>query len=301
MIKTVKVTNHRNESFTFNLRHPYGSGMFIASIDGLGPVKAIVNVSEQSTDDGGRFNSARLEKRNIVFTIGYFEEPTIEEARLKSYKYFPIKQEIKLEFDMGTKIVQTRGIVEANAPDIFSRQAATQISVVCPDPYFYSIGGQTTTLAGVESMFHFPFSNESLTENLIILSENRTTQSQSLLYKGDFDIGIQINIHATDTVTNLTIYNLTTKESMSIDTQKLVELTGQGIINGDDILISTDRFSKFITLIRGGEHYNIINALGKDTDWFKLIKGENVFVYTTDVGAADVEFRITNKTAYEGI
>ena len=45
----------------------------------------------------------------------------------------------------------------------------TQISIVCPDPYFYSAGPDgtnTTIFYGVEPLFEFAFSNESLTESL---------------------------------------------------------------------------------------------------------------------------------------
>ena len=136
MIKKIKVTNYLGEQLLLDLKNPQSSGMFISNIEGLGPVKSEVNIAEASTTDGGQFSSARLNVRNIVITLGFLLAPTVEEVRIKSYKYFPVKKKIKLLFETDTRTLEIMGYVESNEPVIFAKQQTAQISILCPDPYF---------------------------------------------------------------------------------------------------------------------------------------------------------------------
>lgn len=97
------------------------------------------------------------------------------------------------------------------------------------------------------------------------------------------------------------IYNTETKEVMKIDTVKLQKLTGKGVVASDDIVINTSKGDKSITLIREGVSYNILNCLDKNTDWFTLAKGDNIFAFTADSGVTNLQFRIENKVIYEGV
>jgi hypothetical protein len=304
MIKSVTVTNYIGESIKLELRFPEKSGFLIQEISGLGPSKANINSTELSTTDGSVYNSSRLNSRNIVLTLKLMAKPTVEDIRQLSYKYFPIKKRLKLTIETDNRICETYGYVESNEPNIFSNLESTQISIVCPDPYFYSAGedGNTVTiLSGIESIFEFPFSNESYDENVINISEVITSRSQSIEYNGDSEIGISIYIHAIGTVNNLIIYNLTTRENMRIDNSRLVSLTGSGIIEGDDIFIRTVKGQKSITLLRNGIFTNIINCLGVNANWFQLSKGSNVFMFDAEEGRTNLYFRIENQTVYEGV
>ena len=88
---------------------------------------------------------------------------------------------------------------------------------------------------------------------------------------------------------------------MSIDTEKLARITGSGIIAGDDIIISTVKRNKSIYLLRNGIRTNILNCLDRDADWFQLSKGDNLFAYTVEDGLENLQFRIENRTIFEGV
>ena len=90
MIKSITATNYLGESIKMELARPEKSGFIVHSISGLGPGKAYINTTEVSTDDGGLFNSARLPSRNIVLGLMFMWKDSIEEARHRSYKYFPL-------------------------------------------------------------------------------------------------------------------------------------------------------------------------------------------------------------------
>ena len=304
MIKSVTITNHLDESIKLDLFNPEESGFIIKSIEGLGPVKANINFKELATNDGSIDNSARLSSRNIVMSLQFMESPTIEETRLKSYKYFPIKRNIKFLIETDSRICETIGRVETNVPTIFSNAEGCQISILCPNPYFYSAGengANQTIFYGTEPLFEFPFSNESLTEDLIEFGsiENRT--EGTIYYDGDAEIGITIQIHAVGEAEGLVIYNTKTREIMRINDDKLKSLMGSGIQAGDEITITTSRGEKGIYMLRSGVTTNILNSLEKPIKWFQLSKGDNTFAYTASSGLTNLQFRIENKVIYEGV
>lgn len=307
MIYSIVVTNYLGDRIKLELRKPETSGFLIKSITGLGPAKANVNTTEVSTNDGSLFNSARLSQRNIVLDMVFINTvygESIEDLRQKSYKYFPLKKSVELTIETDNRYVKTTGYVESNEPNIFSSQEGTQISIICPDPYFYSAGedgNNVTNFYTIDPMFEFPFSNESLDEPLLVFGEIQIKTEGVITYYGDSEIGVMIYIHAIGPATNINIYNTETREVMRINTDKISSLTGKGIVASDDIVINTAKGEKSITLIREGVSYNILNCLDKNTDWFTLVKGDNIFAFTADSGVTNLQFRVENKVIYEGV
>ena len=307
MIYSIVVTNYLGDRSKLELGKPDVSGFLIKSITGLGPAKANVNTTEVSTNDGSLFNSARLSQRNIVLDMVFINTvygESIEDLRQKSYKYFPLKKSVELTIETDNRYVKTTGYVESNEPNIFSSQEGTQISIICPDPYFYSAGedgNNVTNFYSIDPIFEFPFSNESLDEPLLVFGEIQIKTEGVITYHGDSEIGVMIYIHAIGPATNINIYNTETREVMRINTEKISSLTGKGIVASDDIVINTAKGEKSITLIREGVSYNILNCLDKNTDWFTLAKGDNIFAFTADSGVTNLQFRVENKVIYEGV
>lgn len=304
MIEYVKITNYLGEELVMELRNPEKSGFLIFNMTGIGPEKAEIRTTDIVTADGGVFNSARLPSRNPVISIRFFswEGKTVEEIRQESYKYFPIKKPLTLLIKTGNRVGEIEGYVESNEPVIFSRETHTQLSIICPYPYFHSAGPDNVTIFyGVEPMFEFPFSNESLKEPLLIMGEIRNRTEEVVRYDGDAEVGITIIIDAIGDVKNVIIHNVLTRETMRINTDRLTTMTGSGIIAGDRIIIVTIQGRKSITLLRKGMYTNILNALDRGADWFQLAKGDNIFAFEAESGTVNLQFRIENKTLYEGM
>lgn len=304
MIRAITFTNYLGDSIRLDLARPEESGFIVKSMTGLGPGKASINTTEVATNDGSLFNSSRMPSRNIVISLGYMWNNTIEEARQLSYKYFPIKKKITVLIETDNRMAEIEGYVESNDPTIFSSDEGSDISIICPNPFFYSAGQDginTTIFYGVEALFEFPFSNESLTENLLEMGEIKNDTERVVVYNGDAEIGVTITIHAIGEADTITIYNTGTREVMRIDTDKLEKFTGSGIVAGDEIVICTVKGNKSITLLRSGKTTNILNCLDKDADWFQLTKGDNIFAYTAEYGGTNLQFRIENQIIYEGV
>lgn len=304
MIKSVTVTNYLGDKMVLDLFNPKISGFAVEDITGLGPAKATINTTEVPTDDGSLYNSSRLNERNIVMSLRFDWIPLIEDARHKTYKYFPLKKKLNLVFETDRRIVQTDGYVESNEPDIFSNAEGCTISIICPDPGFYPYGDDAITRTPfhvITPLFEFPFENDSLTEPMLEFGNIEKYVARSIWYDGDEEVGIKLILHALGSVRNLTFRNARTREVMRLDTDKLQKLTGQGFVAGDDIIISTVRGEKGATLIRNGVSTNILNCISRDADWFKLAKGENVFTYEAEDGRDNLQITIENRTIYAGV
>lgn len=306
MIKSISVTNFRDETILLELDNPYGHGLVVESVTGLGPAKANINTTELATSDGSIYNSARVTSRNIVITFRFLpdsETQLIETVRQRTYKYFPLKKPITLTVETDHRIGVIQGYVESNEPDIFQKEEKAQVSIVCPSPYFY-VPDSTITLNGVESSFYFPFSNESLTEDHLIFGNIVSSISTEYIYDGDIDSGVIFHIHTVDNVEDILLYNMATRERMNITTGVIGSITNDGnehLISGDDVYLSTISGDRYIYLVRGGKQYNILPALPKMTDWIRIIKGSNVFGYTANFGKSDTIIEVFTNVLYEGM
>lgn len=302
MIYSVTVTNYRGDSLKLELARPQDSGFVITGITGLGPGKANINTSEVSTNDGAFFNSSRVPSRNIVISVKYLFKETIEDARQTSYKYFPLKRKVTLLIETDNRSAEIEGYVESNEPDIFSKEEGADISIVCPNPFFYDAFTTTrTSFSGISPAFEFPFSNESLTENLLEFSIIQDVADRVIVYEGDQETGVTIYIYANGEAGDITIYNVDTQETMYVYSSLIEKLTGTGITAGDEIQICTVKGQKSVRLIRAGQTTNILNCINRDADWFQLAKGNNTFAYAATEGRNNLRVEIENRIVYEGI
>lgn len=301
MINSIKITNHLGETITLEMRFPEKSGFLIRNIDGLGPPKANINTSELAAKDGSIFESARTMARNIVLFLNFLHFPTIEQTRLNSYKFFPIKRKVRITIESDTRVCLTEGYIESNEPDIFSSQEGSNISILCPDSYLYSDDIAVTSFSTVDPLFQFPFANNSLTDPLLEQGDINLNTERNIPYYGDVPIGFTAYIKASGAVHDLRITNSKSGEYIELDGDKIDSITGSDIVDGDNIIISTVRGNKFVLLQRGATFYNILNALGKNPVWFELDRGDNIFVLSAANGIENLELRIENQVAYEGI
>lgn len=178
------------------------SGLLITSIDGLGPVKGTINMVDLPTTDGGVFNSARLSTRNIVIKGLFTNATSIEDARLLSYKYFPVKKKVHLKIVTDNRTVETDGYVESNEPVIFDQGCGCQISILCENPYFNG--------------------------DEIVSSFNASESPKSIIYTGDSDTGIEMSFDLGPTDDIMASYRVTkievTKDgdkTMGLDMSKM--------------------------------------------------------------------------------
>lgn len=259
----------------------------LLQVTGLTPPTAVINTSKVATTDGSKFNSSSLDTRNIVLTIA--PRGNVEGSRINLYKCFKSKQYIKLHLINGRRKVWIEGYIDNMDGDLYSNPQIIQVSIICPDPYFKDENEENTKFSDVMGAFTFPFSVGSEGVELSTISG----YSERNIYNGsDDEVGTVIELMATGAVTDPTIYNLTTGESITIEYEMSV---------GDKIIINTRRGEKSVKAIVKGIESNIINSMTRASKWLTLLAGDNICTYTCVSGAENLIVNINYQSIYEGV
>lgn len=307
MLKSVTVTNHLGKSITLELMNPEESGFYVVGITGLDPPKADISMSDIAAYDGSVFNSSRVSSRNIVISL-LFPETKVEHYRHESYRYFPIKRNVTLDFVTDTRQLSISGYVESNEVGIFSKRQGCQVSILCPDPWFYNTINSSAeqTLSKVERLFEFEDLGNGNTWIKGITSEssyeiefsNIIRNSSGIVnYEGDIEVGVTLRFRAFGTTGDVNIYK--GYDRLTISSSVVNRITGSPIQAGDEIIVTTHQGKKSARLLRNGKYINILSAIDKKSVWLKVSKGENEFVFTTVTSSGELSFSI--QTLYEGI
>lgn len=377
MIKTVTVTNYVGDSITIDMRNPRNSlipegyEFLISNIEGLDPPNASINISNMATGDGGYFNSARLNTRNIILTIIPVDEPPvdwekengewkwvrktsprtypdIQSARRAIYKYFPVKKPVTLLFDTDSKDISGRyikasinGYVEDDNASIFGTTlASSQISIVCPDPYFHSIVsdeleftygvkpniffGSNLRISDLEDYMDndehdadgaspgaFPFGGIYLNRTPVLRNKGfvfckridaESSSTGIFGYDGDTDTGVIVYLRIVGgSPGNITVANATDNTTMTIDVEKIRYLTGHALMPDDVVIIDTHRGKKSVTLYRNGVYLNVLGCLSRNSDWITLKQGPNIMSFSAASGQQYVKVTFESEMLYEGL
>lgn len=304
MIKSSTIYNELGEFIDLELAKPSSDGISVREITGLGPVKGDIHTVKVAGTPGVKVNSTSVGNRNLVFSLGFETARDVEEARQKTYKYFPVGQKVRVILRSGLRTVRTTGYVESNEPDIFDPDVTTKISIICEDAYFYDAtdkGVVKTLFYAVEKNFEFPMENKSLTEKTIELGKIQTIFEKTVAYTGDVSVGVTITITVSGDLGDITVYNPDRNESIILKSTKVQEQLGQGFMAGDTITINTRNGMKAVTLTRGGVNYNIMNARDRSSAWLRFYRGNNKFAYAASYGSANMQMSIESHILYEGI
>ena len=300
MLEKVTVTNHLGETYDLPLRTPDESGFIIGSITGLNPPNANVNFTDSATLDGGWYNSARVSRRNIVFTLIYLPHASIEECRHKSYRVFPIKEKVKLTFTTDERVLVTEGYVETNEATVFSQNAGTRISILCPKPFFESSAVAEMDFGTVTGVFEFPFSNEDLNIPLLELSSYSTEHEIHVDYEGEIDVGAIFTLDFYGPVGDISIGDLD-GHLMLLDVSRIADNTGTAIGAGDRIIINTIPGEKKVELIRSGRTIPIFYCINRYFQWLEIHPGENTMYYQAVSGIDNLRLTLTYPIYYQGM
>ena len=314
MIKSVTVTNYRGDSLEMPLEWPNPSGLLISKIDGITPGNVQVNSQDFAVLDGGVYNSSRMQTRNITIEFYYgrgsqvadVDNHDVETSRHIAYRYFPVKTQVRLDFLTDERSLSIWGYVEGNDTDIFSEHEKGQVSIVCPDPYFYEQSMIAFELGSSTKEFEFPFSNESLVNPLICFGDYGPKSMYEINYNGDIEVGAVIRVHFLEnqTVPELTIYDVSHNKKLVLNFAKIKANTGvDTILRYGDIVFSSVRGEKDIYYERYGKKTSIIGAFDvMNFPWMYLTPGENIFGYDAEEEYLD-EFSVTieHRGAYGGV
>lgn len=104
----------------------------ITKIDGLGPTTAAINTTQIGLNPGARFDSAHVDYRNIV--IEFYIVSNVSDNLNELYSV--IQTGTKTTFQFKNKLIC--GHIESVEIDRTSNPVKGQISLICPNPAFYT-------------------------------------------------------------------------------------------------------------------------------------------------------------------
>ncbi len=263
-----------------------------SKVEGLSPPPGTISTSGYAGMDGSYLNNAFIEKRNVVISLE-MRGVDIEKRRHQLYKVVKPSRYVKIYYKTAGIDVYTEGYVETCEVDNFEELTTGQISILCPDIYWYSVFQEIVDYSLIRGIFTFPFPNERNPEPFVLGQYNYDRMLVIENAGDETGFILQIEGVSKDEVAarSPTIYNA--------DTDEYLQIKGD-ILNGDIITITTKTGNKTITLERGGVKENIINRLVSGSTWFMLREGKNRF-YLRGTGLNNLKVKLIHTNAYLGV
>lgn len=291
MIQSVEIENFLGEHVECVLTNPFGHGLNITNISGLGPEAINLVTQDLAIIDGSVYSTQRKSERNIVITYRFIEAPDIETVRHRTYDLFGLGRWVKLTFNTDHRSLWIEGFVESNEPDIFSDGETSQVSIICPDPWFRANIQNKATLLGVEDSepCGFEFVTDygfEMADRICFSERTRKTYSSedempeyrySVYNEGDRDVGFVLRFVCKQEthLSHAYVINNTTGQMMTLhcSNYRLYK-------PGDIYQINTIPAYKMISIYELGSDntYKITPALNdivRDFSWPTLRKGHN--------------------------
>ena len=260
------------------------SNMAVTNIDGLNPMPGTINMDDNAGADGSIFNSARAQNRSITITLKQFESDaydfdrnyiakTMEATRRKIYMLFPLKKKVRLTFETDTRTYYIDGFVETINSDYFGDLEGTQVTVVCPDPYF---------------KVEWPNGGFSLLESGKPYEIDMSPNNQSHFYGLDHNIPMII-----------TVYIREPTDYIAEDGEKVSFLIGRGLSSDVMEYMEISRVN-----VEAGDKF-VINTKTRTVDWIgtrnaKIIYRNGLpFVSFNEISSIDYyEYYIPGQNPY---
>lgn len=269
-----KIQNASGEMLTLTQNE---SRFQVISITGLNPAPAQVNTTAIAGMDGAKFNSAKLNIRNIVIILHLCGD--VEGNRQTLYRYFRTRESCTFYFQNANRDVSISGYVETVECNLFENGETMQISIVCPFPYFAAVKETIADISKSAAAFYFPFAiNIGSPVPVSTYVSNRVAN----VFNGtDAETGATMEIDIdTENVQSVTVTNVASGDFLTVN---------YTFKPGDRVAVSTYKGKKSITLYRNDEATNIFGALQKGSTFFQLGIGDNLYSFkAVNQSGADV-------------
>lgn len=246
----------------------------IRNIEGLGPAKASVNTSPIGSVDGDSYVGSKVGSRNIVLTLHPNPDWVnwmISDLRDLFYKYFLPKMPTRLVFESDNRPpVEISGYVETVEPTPFSRDPETQISIICPYPYFTTVD---------------PF----------ILTGVSTDMPLEIEYDGSVETGINVEIsHSLTPIPTLLGVQIG-------DPSESYFRVAASVSSSMYLSMSSLPGQKYVQNIAQGSGVitNLLSKVQEGSEWPNLQPGLNQFSVVGDKGVQD--WRLTYFERFGGL
>lgn len=290
-MRSITCTNKSGISCTF------GEGGFspflLAGADGLYSKLMDVNTSSTTGVDGSVYHSSSLKQRNIVLSLKdignysenrdflnmLFEEKTFGELLIRDEG-----KERKIEY-----------IVEKVTSDGDNAYRTHQVSLICPDPYFYDLYDHSFMMAAFVPAFSFAHAFTAAKEEFGYRQKEKIKViNNELSVDGT---GMTIRITCNGSVKNPSITRVEDHAHISIGTTA----KPLSLVAGDVVTVTTESGNKKVTLTHDGTVSSINQYLSEDSTFLQLSRGTNSIGYSADEGVDSMIIGISYRQRYTSV
>lgn len=292
-MRSIKCTN-KTTGISITFGEDKFSPFFLATADGLYLSKNNLYISDNTMTDGGTFQGAVANKRNIVLYV-------MENPQSPNFVYDQYNRDLLYNLfrkgEAGTLVYTENGqsrMIEYYAESVKRANKGSRlfsISLICPNPMFRDEQDHNVSMANWIDQFEFIHEFVEEGEELAYRSSERLVNIVNDVAANN--IGLTITITATGTVTNPSITH--------VETEKVITLGSTAnpftMLRGDVLVITTATNNKHIRLTRGGVTTEVNEYMTEDSEFIQLMFGNNNIAYDASVGE---EYMVVNiKYAYE--
>lgn len=278
---SLSVRNERGETLSLTENKNYT----VTKITGLTAAGCTINTSAVAGQDGERFHSSRINKRNIVITV--LPEYPVDQNRINLYRFFSGKGTVRLFYKNRFRDVYIDGYVETLEGDLFSMREEIQISVLCPDPFFVKRGEEAgkISFSPIIPLTEFPYSPpmEGICMSEILKENMEFYNSGTVSTGGLFHVTPHIKME------EFCIYS---QQGGYIGVKYPIKPY-------DNLYFNTGKGEKGIWLLRDDTRYNLLNDRIQGSTWPEITPGMNKFNINTNEFGYTID--ITWKELYEGV
>ena len=269
-------------------------GIVIEQIEGIYAFTGEVLTSPYSQTHGDRYKTSRAIKRNIVVSGKIFDD--FWNNRQLMYRVFRLGSLGRFcytEPDHSNRFADY--YVESVEIDQDPFIGQYQISLICPDPFFYAGEVQYVDLAAWLS--DFEFIHEFLAAGETLGHRETSMIKEVENYNGVDGIGMKIIMTATGDVVNPYVYLYETGERITIGTAS----NPYTLTSSKRIEIDTTTGKKNIIQIANNVETRINEYLDPGSSFFQLGAGINTIGYNASSGANYMNVHIEYKMRYLGV
>lgn len=286
-MKKIVCENQRSETIEFSYD---GYPLRLSGTDGFSSIEYTVNTSQNSGQDGEIYNGAQANKRNPIITADIFKDYQKWGDRLRSF-FQPRSWGTVFAYDGGDGRKATYQVEKISIEETGTVRSAT-ISLLCPDPKFYSLADQLTQLATWRGKITFPLRIHTP----FVVAEKVNTLIGNIHNGSAVEMGLTVRFSATGEVINPSLYDVNRHILMQIGT------TDQPMTmhTGDVVTVTTGEGKKRVEMLSGGTTSNISNKMLYPPHWLKAYQGDNLFRYNADQGIDNLNVSIRSTQAYWG-
>lgn len=250
MLHKIDITNRRMMTLSLSM-FENASGYQIADIEGLDPVKANLVSTSYAKQNGEQYQSSTRGARDvkITFDLQPDGESTYTSLRESLYTYLMPQQQVRLRFYKESGLfVDLVGIVETHSSPSFKEDPTAIVSVRCHQPDFLD----------PRIVIHPGTSIDGSTNTAIV-------------YPGNLEATTIIRLFVNRELEDFSIYN-TPEDGIT----RKMDFSGE-LIAGDELIISSVKYSKGLTLKRAGISSSYLWGQTPQSAWIELFEGTNQF------------------------